>query len=58
MESQMKKPTHSQIDIFDATGRLVGTIIQPVAAEALGPGREKVFLKRPATRRDSGTRAA
>ena len=36
----------SRIELLDADGRLIGTITRPVEPEALGPGREKVYLAR------------
>jgi hypothetical protein len=44
------RPDIPQVQILDERGRLVGVIARPVAAEVLGPGREKVYLARPADR--------
>jgi hypothetical protein len=46
MPSTNTTSTHSRVEIFDAHGRLIGTITKPVAPEVLGPGREKVYLAR------------
>lgn len=46
MEPIVKRTTETRIDIFDVHGRLIGSITRPVAAEILGPGREKVYLAR------------
>lgn len=34
--------------LYDEAGRFVGTITRPVERQPVGPGREKVFLSRPA----------
>jgi hypothetical protein len=34
--------------LFDGGGRLVGTIEHPVERQPVGPGRETVYLARPA----------
>ena len=34
--------------LFDGGGRLVGTIDHPVERQPVGPGRETVYLARPA----------
>ena len=44
------RPDTPQVQILDEQGRLVGVIARPVATEVLGPGREKVYLARPADR--------
>ena len=46
METTMTRisESNSRIEILDADGRLLGTITRPVDFEALGPGREKVYL--------------
>jgi hypothetical protein len=41
-----KSDKNSRIELLDADGRLIGTITRPVETEALGPGREKVYLAR------------
>ena len=46
MEPTVKRTSESRIDLFDAHGRLIGTIDRPSEAEILGPGREKVYLAR------------
>jgi hypothetical protein len=55
MEPTVKRTTESRIDLFDAHGRLIGTIVRPIESEILGPGREKVYLARrsPSTGRTS-----
>ncbi len=45
-----RHPDTPQVQILDEQGRLVGVISRPVEAEVLGPGREKVYLARPAER--------
>ncbi|MBK7906770.1 MAG: hypothetical protein IPJ78_09405 [Gemmatimonadetes bacterium] len=35
-----------QVQVLDDEGRVIGVISRPVAAEILGPGREKVYLAR------------
>jgi hypothetical protein len=47
----MTRISDSQIELLDANGRLIGTITRPVDSEALGPGREKVYLARRSDRR-------
>jgi hypothetical protein len=42
----MTRKSDSRIEILDADGRVIGTITRPVENEALGPGREKVYLAR------------
>jgi len=37
---------NSRIELLDVDGRVIGTITRPVEVEALGPGREKVYLAR------------
>ena len=34
--------------LFDDRGRLIGTIRRPIERDPLGPGRETVYLERPA----------
>jgi hypothetical protein len=55
MDTNVKQIAESGIEVFDAHGRLIGTITRPVAPDVLGPGREKVYLAR---RRLSGDRAS
>jgi hypothetical protein len=43
-QTPMTRTTDSLIEILDANGRVIGTITRPVEPEALGPGREKVYL--------------
>jgi hypothetical protein len=52
MEPTVKRTSDSRVDLFDANGRLIGTISRPVAADVLGPGREKVYLARRGDRSD------
>lgn len=46
MEPTVKRNSESRIELFDANGRLIGTITRPVEPEVVGPGREKVYLAR------------
>lgn len=46
METIVERSAESRIELFDADGRLIGTIIRPVEPEVVGPGREKVYLAR------------
>ena len=48
MDNPVKKnPEKKQVTIYDENGRLIGVISGPVAPkDALGPGREKVYLAR------------
>ncbi|MBX3133178.1 MAG: hypothetical protein KF689_07320 [Gemmatimonadaceae bacterium] len=46
MTTNVKRNSDSRIDLFDAHGQLIGSISRPVEPEALGPGREKVYLAR------------
>lgn len=57
MTTIVKRTSESRIELFDGNGRLIGTISRPIDAEALGPGREKVYLaRRPMPRGDRTTR--
>ena len=61
MTTIVTRISNSRIELFDADGRLIGTISRPVDAEALGPGREKVYLARrsqPRAERSTRTQAA
>lgn len=58
METTVKKTLESRIDLFDAHGRLIGSIERPVEAEILGPGREKVYLARRASHAGRSSQAA
>lgn len=52
----VKRTSDSRLEVFDANGQLIGTISRPLDAEALGPGREKVYLaRRPQDRVDRST---
>jgi hypothetical protein len=54
MESTMPRTDdQSQIQILDERGGVIGVITRPVAPEALGPGREKVYLARSRPERTS-----
>jgi len=55
MDTQVERPTESRIEVYDAHGRLIGTITRPIGPDVLGPGREKVYLAR---RRMAGDRAS
>jgi hypothetical protein len=50
MEPNVKRTSESRVDLFDRNGRLIGSIRRPVADDVLGPGREKVYLARRASR--------
>ncbi len=51
MEPTMPRtPDQQQIPVLDDQGRVIGVITRPVATDVLGPGREKVYLRRPAQR--------
>ncbi len=57
MTTIVKRTSDARIEIFDADGQLIGTISRPLDAEALGPGREKVYLaRRPLPRAERSTR--
>jgi len=57
MTKPVARISDSRIDVYDADGHLIGTISRPVDREALGPGREKVYLaRRPAPRADRASR--
>jgi hypothetical protein len=58
MEPIVKRTTTCRVELFDAHGRLIGAIERPVEDEILGPGREKVYLARRATRADRPSQAA
>jgi hypothetical protein len=51
MEPTVKRNAESRIELFDASGRLIGTITRPVEPEVFGPGREKVYVARRSTNR-------
>ena len=54
MEPTVPRPTDKpQIQVLDERGRLIGVITGPVEPEALGPGREKVYLSRGQSERTS-----
>jgi hypothetical protein len=46
MTTPVTRISDTRIEIFDADGQLIGTISRPLDTEALGPGREKVYLAR------------
>ncbi len=51
MEPDVKRTTDpQQVQVLDDAGRVIGVISRPVSPDALGPGREKVYLAR---RRDA-----
>lgn len=53
MTTLVTRISEFRIDLLDGDGRLIGTISRPVDTEALGPGREKVYLARhPQPRRE------
>ncbi len=48
MEPTMKQNTErKQLHVLDDTGQVIGVISRPLETDALGPGREKVYLRRP-----------
>lgn len=54
MEPTMPRPAAKpQIQLLDERGRVIGVITRPVEPEALGPGREKVYLSRGHSERTS-----
>jgi len=58
MEPLVIRTTDSRMEVFDADGRLIGTITRPIEAVILGPGREKVYLARRSPRADRQPQAA
>ena len=47
MDDQVTRISDKQVQLYDEQGRLIGVITRPVVpAEAVGPGREKVYLAR------------
>lgn len=58
MEPIVKRTSASHIELFDAQGRLIGSIERPVKDEILGPGREKVYLARREPRTERSSQAA
>ncbi len=58
MEPKVNRTSESRIELFDDQGKLIGTIAKPIAAEVLGPGREKVYLARRPAARTRGSQAA
>jgi hypothetical protein len=47
MDPKVTKISDKQVQLYDEQGRLIGVISRPVVpAEAVGPGREKVYLAR------------
>jgi len=50
MTTTTNRQTAKQIELYDEQGRLIGVITRPVVGDVLGPGREKVYLSRPARR--------
>jgi hypothetical protein len=45
---RMSYATDTALRVLDEHGELVGTIQYPLARDPLGPGRETVYLVRPA----------
>jgi hypothetical protein len=58
MEPDVICNSDSEIEVFDETGRMIGTITRPVDGVVLGPGRQKVYLARRAPRADQHSQAA
>jgi hypothetical protein len=52
---KMAFTSDASLCVFDERGGLIGTIHRPLARDPLGPGRETVYLERPA---QSGARPA
>lgn len=47
MMPNVKRTTdQQQLQLLDDDGRVIGVISRPVEVDALGPGREKVYLQR------------
>ena len=46
----MQHGTAGVVCVYDDRGRLIGMIPHPRSGDPIGPGREKVFLERPALR--------
>ena len=58
-DSKVTRISEKQVQLFDEQGRLIGVISRPVVpAEAVGPGREKVYLARRSTGTDRTSHAA
>lgn len=53
MEPTMTRSADSRIELVDALGRVIGTIVRPLERQPLGPGREKVYLARRAPQREA-----
>lgn len=47
-EQTLMTVSGSSLCVFDEHGELIGTIFRPLARNPLGPGRETVYLARPA----------
>lgn len=59
MEPTVTRTSDTRIELFDAHGRLIGSIVRPVERDApLGPGREKVYLARRRAADDRAPHAA
>jgi hypothetical protein len=47
MDDKVTRISDKQVQLYDEQGRLIGVITRPIVpAEAVGPGREKVYLAR------------
>lgn len=55
MKPETTTMPQTRIEIRDAAGRVIGTIVRPVEPQPLGPGREKVYLARRAQRPEART---
>jgi hypothetical protein len=59
MDPQVTRISDKQVQLYDEQGRLIGVITRPlVPAEAVGPGREKVYLARRNAAADRTSHAA
>lgn len=59
MESQLMRTTSgSMLCLRDDRGTIIGWIPFPLAADAFGPGRAKVYLARPAVTSAAAPQAA
>ncbi len=58
METKVTRISEKQVQVYDEHGRLIGVISRPVTTDALGPGREKVYLARRHAKADRTPHAA
>jgi hypothetical protein len=57
-ELRMTETNGGSLCLFDDRGRMIGTIDRPVQRDPLGPGRETVYLVRPANENERTVAAA